>query len=103
MQALLLHSPSASEDGPSKDQLFDLFRQEGFTPCYCSVKDSGIVEALSQPHDLIVAIGGDGTVTTVLTHMPNRSVPGTGVLLRYSDISALWCELLRFLLAIRPA
>jgi diacylglycerol kinase family enzyme len=75
MQALLLHSPSAGEGGPSKDLLFDLFRQEGFDPCYCSVKDPGIVEVLGQPHDLIVAIGGDGTVTTVLTHMPDRSVP----------------------------
>ena len=75
MQALLLYSPSAGEDGPSKDQLIDLFRQEGFDPCYCSVKDPGIVEVLGQPHDLIVAIGGDGTVATVLTHMPDRSVP----------------------------
>jgi diacylglycerol kinase (ATP) len=75
MRALLLHSPSAGEGGPSKDLLFDLFRKEGFDPCYCSVKDTGIVETLGQPHDLIVAIGGDGTVTRVLTHMPDRSIP----------------------------
>jgi diacylglycerol kinase (ATP) len=75
MRALLLYSPSAGEGGPSKELLFDLFRQEGFDPCYCSVKDPGIVEVLGRPHDLIVAIGGDGTVTTVLTHMPDRSIP----------------------------
>jgi diacylglycerol kinase family enzyme len=75
MRALLLHSPSAGEGGPSRDLLLELFRKSGFDPCYCSVKDIAIVETLGQPHDLIVAIGGDGTVTRVLTHMPDRSIP----------------------------
>jgi diacylglycerol kinase (ATP) len=75
MHALLLHSPSAGEGGPSTDRLLDLFRRQGFDPSCVSVKDPGIVEILAQPHDLIVAVGGDGTVTRVLTHMPDRAVP----------------------------
>jgi len=75
MRALLLHRPSAGEGGPSKDRLLDLFRRHGFDPSCVSVKEPAIVDVLAQPHDLIIAIGGDGTVTRVLTHMRDRGVP----------------------------
>src|SRR4051794_13938776 len=75
MRAHLIYSPSAGNGGPSEDELLAAFRRAGFQPSSCSVKGPDFPDILSKPTDLIVAVGGDGTVTTVLANLPDRSIP----------------------------
>ncbi|UEM02559.1 NAD(+)/NADH kinase [Skermanella rosea] len=75
MRTLLLHSPSAGDDGPSQDDLLEIFRQAGCEPFSCAVNGTDFSDVLCRPADLVVAVGGDGTVTRVLTHLPDRSIP----------------------------
>jgi diacylglycerol kinase (ATP) len=75
MRALLVCSPSAGNDGPSQDELLAMFRREGIDPSCCLISDESLTDALREPTDVVVAVGGDGTVTSVLTQMPGRGIP----------------------------
>jgi diacylglycerol kinase (ATP) len=75
MRALLICSPSAGNDGPSQDDLLSIFRQEGIDPSCCLITEGNLSDALQTPTDVIVAVGGDGTVTSILTEMPGRGIP----------------------------
>jgi diacylglycerol kinase (ATP) len=75
MRALLVCSPSAGNDGPSQDELLAMFRREGIDPSCCVISEESLTDALREPTDVVVAVGGDGTVTSVLTQMPGRGIP----------------------------
>ncbi|MFU8815363.1 MAG: diacylglycerol/lipid kinase family protein [Pseudomonadales bacterium] len=75
MKALLVHNPTAGDGATGREALLDLLHKAGITPAYQSSKVGSLTAALAEPTDIIVAAGGDGTVTKVLTQMPDRSVP----------------------------
>lgn len=75
MRALLVCSPSAANAGPSQDDLRSMFQQEGIEPTCRLISEIDLSEALHDKPDLIVAVGGDGTVSSILTQMPGCGIP----------------------------
>lgn len=75
MRATLMHNPRAGDGKPSRDTLLALLRDAGYEPAYRSTKEKGWKEALDDPGGLVVAAGGDGTVTKVAERLIGRGVP----------------------------
>ena len=75
MKVLLCHNPNAGNKGHDRDSLEAALKLAGHDVRYASVKDEKFVDAFDKSVDLIVAPGGDGTLATVLTQIPDRSVP----------------------------
>jgi diacylglycerol kinase (ATP) len=75
MKAILVHNPSAGRGDISREALIDLLHNAGYTPMYQSSSVGELTAALSEPADVIVIAGGDGTVCKVLNQMPARDVP----------------------------
>lgn len=75
MKAALIHNPTAGRGEASRETLSELLHRGGFTVAYQSSKVGELTAALAEPADLVVVAGGDGTVVSVLTQMPDRSVP----------------------------
>lgn len=75
VKVLLCHNPNAGNKGHDRDSLEAALKLAGHDVRYASVKDEKFVDAFDKSVDLIVAAGGDGTLATVLTQIPDRSVP----------------------------
>jgi diacylglycerol kinase family enzyme len=76
MRITLIHNPGAGRtDHRGKDELVALIEQAGHSVRYQSSKDDDWEEALGKPSDLVVAAGGDGTVSRVARRMAGRNVP----------------------------
>src|SRR5262245_4754843 len=67
MRVTLIHNPDAGHGGDAitGDQLIRLIRNRGYEPVYQSTKDKDFPSALDKQTGLVVAAGGDGTVTRV--------------------------------------
>lgn len=65
MHALLIHNPTAGAKDSSSDHLADLLEKAGYDVVIQSPKESAYVARIRQGADLVVAAGGDGTVTQV--------------------------------------
>jgi len=67
MRVILIHNPDSGHgrDAITGDQLINLIRASGHVPIYQSTKDKDFPSALREPVDLVVAAGGDGTVTKI--------------------------------------
>ena len=74
MRAILFHNPSAGHKA-DKDDILAAMKLADFEVRYVSVKNGDIEKAFEKRTDLIVIAGGDGTITEVLTKVPDRSVP----------------------------
>lgn len=75
LRALLVHNPTAGTGGHDKNSLANALQLAGIKSDYISTKDGGLKRALLDPHELVVAAGGDGTVAYVFAHLAHRSVP----------------------------
>jgi diacylglycerol kinase (ATP) len=75
MRAIVFHNPAAGQGCLSKDSLLTAFRHAGLEPLYCSTKDGGVEAMLRAPADLVIVAGGDGTVSEIVTHMPDHGIP----------------------------
>lgn len=75
VKVLLCHNPNAGNKGHDRDSLEAALKLAGHDVRYASVKDEKFVAAFDKSVDLIVAAGGDGTIASVLTQIPDRSVP----------------------------
>lgn len=75
VKVLLCHNPNAGNKGHDRDSLEAALKLAGHDVRYASVKDEKFVASFDKSVDLIVAAGGDGTIATVLTQIPDRSVP----------------------------
>ncbi|WP_168192661.1 diacylglycerol/lipid kinase family protein [Undibacter mobilis] len=75
VKVLLCHNPNAGNKGHDRDSLEAALKLAGFDVRYASVKDEKFADAFDKSVDLIVAAGGDGTIATVLTTIPDRSIP----------------------------
>jgi diacylglycerol kinase family enzyme len=53
------------------DRLIGLVRDAGHQPIYLAAKDNNLAAALREPADVVVAAGGDGTVTKVMQMLPD--------------------------------
>jgi diacylglycerol kinase (ATP) len=76
MRALLVHNPSAGSGRHTREELLNHLERAGFLTRYFSSKDDDYKEALAGGNvELIVIVGGDGTVGKVARHVPDRTVP----------------------------
>ncbi|HEX3341645.1 MAG TPA: diacylglycerol kinase family protein [Pseudolabrys sp.] len=74
MRATLFHNPSAGHQA-DKEHILAAMKLANFDVRYVSVKSDDIDHAFEKKTDLIVIAGGDGTITEVLTQVPDRSIP----------------------------
>lgn len=75
MKATVIHNPSAGRGDTSRETLIDMLHNAGYTPMYQSSEVGELTAALSEPADVVVVAGGDGTVCKVLAQMQARDVP----------------------------
>jgi diacylglycerol kinase (ATP) len=75
MRAIVFHNPTAGRARVSKDSLLAAFQHAGLDPVYCSTKDDDVTAMLREPAELLIIAGGDGTVSKVITRMPDFHVP----------------------------
>ena len=74
MRATLFHNPTAGRKA-DKEDILAAMKLADFDVHYVSVKDDQFEQALEKKAHLIVIAGGDGTITEVLTKLPDRSLP----------------------------
>jgi diacylglycerol kinase (ATP) len=75
MRALLVCSPSAGNDGPSQEDLISTFRWHGIQSSCCLISEAEIADAIQGGIDVVVAVGGDGTVSSLLTQLTEWNIP----------------------------
>jgi diacylglycerol kinase family enzyme len=75
VQATLVHNPTAGTRQPSAKKLIGALTDAGFSPLYCKAKDDSLCDVLKDASGIVVAAGGDGTVTRVATQIPDRDIP----------------------------
>lgn len=75
MRVLLIHQPTAGDGDHGRDDLVALFEAEGHAVTYRSKERAGWAAALDDPVDLVVAAGGDGTVSAVASRLAGRGMP----------------------------
>jgi diacylglycerol kinase (ATP) len=74
LKALLVHSPHAGTDPEPAEPIIARLEDAGLEVRYCEHGKDDIA-AMMVGVDMAVAAGGDGTVTSVATQLPDRSVP----------------------------
>lgn len=74
MKALLVHSPNAGTKPEPIRSLIDQLDQAGFAIRYCEHGRDDIRSGMSGM-EMAIAAGGDGTVASLATEVPDRSVP----------------------------
>ena len=75
MRITLVHNPRAGHGGHDRETLLELLRSAGYDPAYLSSRDDGWRDALQDPGSLVVAAGGDGTVSKVARALLGRGIP----------------------------
>ena len=72
MRTTLIHNPTAGDGEYAADHLLALLRDAGHAVRHRSTRDEDWADALTQSADLVIAAGGDGTVTKVAAHLPGE-------------------------------
>ena len=75
MRITLVHNPRAGHGGHDRETLIELLRSAGYDPAYLSSRDDGWRDGLQDPGSLVVAAGGDGTVSKVARELLGREIP----------------------------
>lgn len=76
MRALLIHSPSAGDQGTTADDLVRMLKEAGYDIEIRAPNDADSDALIRQGADLVVAAGGDGTVTKVVLAAPTGARVG---------------------------
>src|SRR5262249_26228826 len=66
LDVLLLHNPSAGDDGPSGEELVELIERAGHRVSRQSTGEARWRSTLEAPRDLVAIAGGDGTVADAM-------------------------------------
>lgn len=77
MRMTLIYNPSAGDDGPDGRWLEALLEAHGHVVLARSVKEEGWEQLLSEPAELVVAAGGDGTIRKVFRELATSDVAVT--------------------------
>src|SRR4029078_3386602 len=70
----LFHNPTAGHKA-TKDDILAAMKLADFDVRYVSVKDHNCEQPFEKKAALFVIAGGDGTITEVLTRLPDRAMP----------------------------
>jgi diacylglycerol kinase (ATP) len=74
MNVTVIHNPAAGAETVSADELCEALRAAGHEPSYASTLDHGWIDAVQEADDVVLAAGGDGTVTSVARLLIGRPV-----------------------------
>ena len=75
MRATLFHNASAGGGKFTKKELVTALRLGGLEPRYSPTKGRRFKKMLTEPTDVVVVAGGDGTVAKVIAEMSDRNTP----------------------------
>jgi diacylglycerol kinase (ATP) len=89
MRVLLVHNPKSGDDNHGRDQLIELITRAGHDVTYHKAKRSW-QSALDSEPDLVVAAGGDGTVSEVVRAIGGRKMLVTALPLGTANNIAGW-------------
>src|SRR3954471_23533962 len=65
----LFHNPTAGEGDHSRQSLVTQIEKAGYDCSYSSTKKEGIEETTPKDADILVVVGGDGTVRKLAAHL----------------------------------
>jgi diacylglycerol kinase (ATP) len=74
MNVTVIHNPAAGAEAVSADELCDALRAAGHEPSYAGTHDHDWIDAVQEADDVVLAAGGDGTVTSVARLLIGRPV-----------------------------
>jgi diacylglycerol kinase (ATP) len=74
MRVTLIHNRNAGQGEWDADDLVSAVGKAGHEAMYCSTDEADFARALEHPADLMVAVGGDGTVARVAKRLAERGV-----------------------------
>jgi diacylglycerol kinase family enzyme len=78
MRVTLIHNPGSGEKALTGPDLIAAVREVGHQAAYGSTTDQpAVAKLLADPGDLVVIVGGDGTMRNVATRLIGRDVPVT--------------------------
>lgn len=72
MQATLVHNPTAGTGSPTTDELIELLDAAGISATAHQAKEKNLAKVLKRASGLVIAAGGDGTISRVVTQLENR-------------------------------
>jgi diacylglycerol kinase (ATP) len=75
LRLTLMHNPGAGDARPSREELIALGREAGYRVRYQGTDAKDFASALTEPADVVVAAGGDGTVAKVAKELVGRDLP----------------------------
>jgi diacylglycerol kinase family enzyme len=75
MRALLVHNPKAGVGICTADELQESLRSAGISLVPCDSAEQPFPKCMSEPVDMIIAAGGDGTIAKTIRKLPDRSIP----------------------------
>lgn len=75
MRALLVHNDNAGTKPRPREEIEAVIHAAGIETEYCAHGDEDLVAALKQPFDLVIAAGGDGTVSDVVSSIDDTDRP----------------------------
>jgi len=75
MRALLVHNPKAGVGICTADELQETLRSAGISLIPCDNAEQPFPKCMTEPVDVVIAAGGDGTVAKTIRKMPDRSIP----------------------------
>jgi diacylglycerol kinase (ATP) len=76
MRVTIIHNPAAGDEHITRDELCAVLRDAGHEPSYASTRDPGWAAAVHAAGDVVLAAGGDGTISAVAREL----IHGTAVL-----------------------
>jgi diacylglycerol kinase family enzyme len=77
MRLTLIYNPTAGQDDHDRGSLHAVLEEHGHDVRIASVKENGWKQMLSDPGELVVVAGGDGTVRKVFKELASSGVPVT--------------------------
>lgn len=75
MKAILVYNEEAGFKGTSQEEVKEALEREGFTTSSFSLQDEQFARLKQQECDLVVAVGGDGTVKAVALQLAGSKLP----------------------------
>jgi diacylglycerol kinase (ATP) len=75
MKAIVIYNEESGFGELSAHALKELLRAEGYQAVYCTLQDERFPKILQEACDMVLAVGGDGTVKTVIREMAGSDTP----------------------------
>src|SRR5262245_15200439 len=75
MRALLVHNPKAGVGICTADELQETLRSAGISLSCCDNAEQSFPKCMTEPVDVVIAAGGDGTVAKTIRKLPDRTIP----------------------------